>query len=156
MRITYACRPKPLRPPGSALNLFSGFRLSDLGSRVHIVEYDLFIKKSTCPTGLPLVPCLVQIWSRNTPHFGPNETFGAHRVERGHGLSPSGISPESVPGNRFPLLGFRFRFRVECVGVLVSRRGEETPRSRGKRPLARALHTVEYDHFIQSQLAPRD
>ena len=38
---------------------------------------------------------MVQIWSRNTPNFGPNETFVLHRVEpqadAGRNRTPAGL-----------------------------------------------------------------
>ena len=42
-----------------------------------------FLQKSTCLTQLTLGPYEVQIWSRNTPESGVNETLVLHRVEGG-------------------------------------------------------------------------
>ena len=39
-----------------------------------------FHEKSTCTTQLTSRPYVVQIWSRNTPNFGPNETRVAYRA----------------------------------------------------------------------------
>ena len=41
----------------------------------------LFLQKSTRLTQSTLGPCVVQIWSRNTPNFGPNEICDVHRVK---------------------------------------------------------------------------
>ena len=47
----------------------------------HTVEYDPFHQKSTCLAQLTLGPYVVQIWSRNTPESGVNETHVLHRVD---------------------------------------------------------------------------
>ena len=47
------------------------------GTPVHTVEYNPFINSQLAPRNCG--PCVVQIWSRNTPIFGPNDTRVAHR-----------------------------------------------------------------------------
>ena len=39
-----------------------------------------FHQKSTCLTQLTLRPCVMQIWSRNTPESGGNEPLEVHRM----------------------------------------------------------------------------
>ena len=39
-----------------------------------------FHQKLTCTKQITLGPYVVQIWSRNIPNFGPNETRVAHRA----------------------------------------------------------------------------
>ena len=52
-----------------------------------------FHHKSTCLTQSTSGHCVVQIWSRNTPNFGPNESFVAHRVM----IQRSGICEQDFP-----------------------------------------------------------
>jgi hypothetical protein len=57
-----------------------------------------FHQKTTCLTQLTLGPCVVQIWSRNTPESGINETL----VLRQAGGTPCTLYP--VPGILNPKL----------------------------------------------------
>ena len=54
-------------------------------------------RKSTCITQLTLGPHVVQIWARNTPKPGPNETLVLHRVER------ASLPPRPKPYRPTPL-----------------------------------------------------
>ena len=72
-------------------------------------------QKSTCLTQLTLGPRVVQIWSRNTPESGPNETFVLHRVDGRH--SPQSHLDMRLKARSYPeersgatcVSGFRFR-----------------------------------------------
>ena len=68
------------------------------GGPNHAVEYDPF-QKSTCLKQLTLGPNVVQIWSRNTPNSGPNETFELHCVDR----DSFPVSTQSCPEVERPL-----------------------------------------------------
>ena len=71
-----------------------------------------FHQKSTCLTQLTLGPYVVQIWSRNTPESGANETLVLHRVggwagEANKVVPPSpfaaSLSPSPQVVSRYPL-----------------------------------------------------
>ena len=57
--------------------------LSGVGNlgRDHTAEYDTFIKSQLASHNQFSGLDVVQIWSRNTPESGPNETFVLHRAE---------------------------------------------------------------------------
>ena len=53
-----------------------------LAAPIHTVDYAPLIKSQLTRTQLTLRPYVVQIWSRNTPEYGVNETFAVLRVDR--------------------------------------------------------------------------
>jgi len=58
-------------------------QLSETGTLSHYPHGRVqpFHQKSTCLVESTLGPYVVQIWSRNTPKSGPNDTRVLHRVE---------------------------------------------------------------------------
>jgi len=67
---------------GGALSCERGER-DAMGSDLPHGGVRTFHQNSTCLTQLSLGPCVVQIWWRNTPEFGVNETRVLDRVESG-------------------------------------------------------------------------
>ena len=108
-----------------------------------------FHQKSTCLMQSTLGPYVVQIWSRNTPKSGPNDTRVLHRVEASDkSIVEQGTRCEEEAGTLSHYVGESHPGSNRAIQVSKSACLLLTASPLFNNGLIRGFHSVEYESFV--------